>query len=194
MVKRQKRVKENCWHDAFISENCDDLNSYFSSLCRRPCQGYALPWRPSPWGCCHPAGSCWRPADGQPSPRSDRSPVKETTHTDRWTFSMLSQGYCFRWRHFTSMRKSPILRPALQATPPSSTDSRYCRAGNAGVGVNSSMGVWAKNTEQKWHEVYLNEVWLEENKSVLLPLAPLSTNPKPSLSFFCRSTVFSLMI
>lgn len=41
----------------------------------------------------------------------------------------------------TSMRKSPILRPALHATPPSSTDSRYCRAGNAGVGVNSSMGV-----------------------------------------------------
>lgn len=41
------------------------------------------------------------------------------------------------------MRKSPILRPALQATPPSSTDSRYCSAGNAGVGVNSSMGVWA---------------------------------------------------
>lgn len=43
----------------------------------------------------------------------------------------------------TSMRKSPILRPALHATPPSSTDSRYCSAGNAGVGVNSSMGVWA---------------------------------------------------
>lgn len=41
----------------------------------------------------------------------------------------------------TSMRKSPILRPALQATPPSSTDSRYCSAGNAGVGVNSSIGV-----------------------------------------------------
>lgn len=41
------------------------------------------------------------------------------------------------------MRKSPILRPALQATPPSSTDSKYCSAGNAGVGVNSSMGVWA---------------------------------------------------
>lgn len=41
----------------------------------------------------------------------------------------------------TSIRKSPILRPALQATPPSSTDSRYCRAGKAGVGVNSSMGV-----------------------------------------------------
>lgn len=26
------------------------------------------------------------------------------------------------------------------------------------------------------------------------PLAPLSTKPKPSLSFFCRSTVFSLMM
>lgn len=43
----------------------------------------------------------------------------------------------------TSIRKSPVLRPACQATPPSSTDSRYCRAGNAGVGVNSSMGVSA---------------------------------------------------
>lgn len=46
----------------------------------------------------------------------------------------------------TSIRKSPILRPALQATPPSSTDSRYCRAGKAGVGVNSSIGVWAGDT------------------------------------------------
>lgn len=43
----------------------------------------------------------------------------------------------------TSIRKSPVLSPACQATPPSSTDSRYCSAGNAGVGVNSSMGVSA---------------------------------------------------
>ncbi|KAG7276737.1 hypothetical protein CRUP_030354, partial [Coryphaenoides rupestris] len=43
----------------------------------------------------------------------------------------------------TSMRKSPVLRPALQATPSTSTDSRYCSAGNAGVGVNSSIGVSA---------------------------------------------------
>lgn len=43
----------------------------------------------------------------------------------------------------TSMRKSPVLSPACHATPPSSTDSRYCRAGKAGVGVNSSMGVSA---------------------------------------------------
>lgn len=43
----------------------------------------------------------------------------------------------------TSMRKSPLRSPARQATPPSSTDSRYCRAGKAGVGVNSSMGVSA---------------------------------------------------
>lgn len=41
------------------------------------------------------------------------------------------------------MRKSPVLRPALQATPSTSTDSRYCRAGNAGVGANSSIGVSA---------------------------------------------------
>lgn len=44
----------------------------------------------------------------------------------------------------TSMRKSPVLKPALQATPSTSTDSRYWRAGNAGVGVNSSMGVSAE--------------------------------------------------
>lgn len=43
----------------------------------------------------------------------------------------------------TSIKKSPVLSPACHATPPSSTDSRYCRAGNAGVGVNSSMGVSA---------------------------------------------------
>lgn len=47
-------------------------------------------------------------------------------------------------RVLTSMRKSPVLKPAFHATPPSSTDSRYCKAGNAGVGVNSSMGVSAK--------------------------------------------------
>lgn len=50
----------------------------------------------------------------------------------------------------TSIRKSPILRPALHATPPSSTDSRYCRAGKAGVGVNSSMGVWAGDAMKIW--------------------------------------------
>lgn len=44
----------------------------------------------------------------------------------------------------TSIRKSPVLRPACHATPPSSTDSKYCRAGKAGVGVNSSMGVSAE--------------------------------------------------
>lgn len=43
----------------------------------------------------------------------------------------------------TSIKKSPVLSPACHATPPSSTDSKYCRAGNAGVGVNSSMGVSA---------------------------------------------------
>lgn len=48
----------------------------------------------------------------------------------------------------TSMRKSPVLKPAFHATPPSSTDSRYCKAGNAGVGVNSSMGVSAKSPSQ----------------------------------------------
>ena len=46
----------------------------------------------------------------------------------------------------TSIKKSPVLSPACHATPPSSTDSRYCRAGNAGVGVNSSMGVSAGKT------------------------------------------------
>lgn len=43
----------------------------------------------------------------------------------------------------TSMRKSPVRSPALQATPSTSTDSRYWSAGKAGVGVNSSMGVSA---------------------------------------------------
>ena len=53
-----------------------------------------------------------------------------------------SRGVCvFRVR--TLMRKSPVLRPAIHATPPSSTDSRYCSAGNAGVGLNSSIGVSA---------------------------------------------------
>ncbi len=51
----------------------------------------------------------------------------------------------------TSMRKSPVLSPACHATPPSSTDSRYCNAGKAGVGVNSSMGVSA--TQQGRTEV-----------------------------------------
>lgn len=46
----------------------------------------------------------------------------------------------------TSIRKSPVRSPACHATPPSSTDSRYCRAGKAGVGVNSSMGVSAGKT------------------------------------------------
>lgn len=53
----------------------------------------------------------------------------------------------------TSIRKSPILSPALQATPPSSTDSRYCRAGKAGVGVNSSMGVWAADENRQGSKV-----------------------------------------
>lgn len=48
----------------------------------------------------------------------------------------------------TSMRKSPIRSPARHATPPSSTDSRYCSAGKAGVGVNSSMGVCAADGEE----------------------------------------------
>lgn len=43
----------------------------------------------------------------------------------------------------TSIKKSPVLRPACHATPPSSTDSKYCKAGKAGVGVNSSIGVSA---------------------------------------------------
>lgn len=52
------------------------------------------------------------------------------------------------WLGLTSMRKSPIRSPARHATPPSSTDSRYCSAGKAGVGVNSSMGVCAADGEE----------------------------------------------
>ncbi|TNN50442.1 hypothetical protein EYF80_039368 [Liparis tanakae] len=53
------------------------------------------------------------------------------------------------------MRKSPILRPALQATPPSSTDSRYCSAGNAGVGEHGLLlndVVTEKEEEQRGGE------------------------------------------
>ena len=52
----------------------------------------------------------------------------------------------------TSIRKSPVLSPACHATPPSSTDSRYCRAGKAGVGVNSSMGVSAARRGERTEE------------------------------------------
>lgn len=54
----------------------------------------------------------------------------------------------------TSIKKSPVLSPACHATPPSSTDSRYCRAGNAGVGVNSSMGVSAGKTSSTWLQAW----------------------------------------
>lgn len=62
---------------------------------------------------------------------------------------LLQAGENARWKKkgdtaLTSIRKSPVLRPACHATPPSSTDSKYCRAGKAGVGVNSSMGVSAE--------------------------------------------------
>lgn len=52
----------------------------------------------------------------------------------------------------TSIRKSPVRSPACHATPPSSTDSRYCRAGKAGVGVNSSMGVSAGKARAPRHK------------------------------------------
>lgn len=68
---------------------------------------------------------------------------------------------------FTSMRKSPILRPALQATPPSSTDSRYCSAGNAGVGVNSSMGVWAAEQRRKCSWKCEREIREHESKKCI---------------------------
>lgn len=54
------------------------------------------------------------------------------------------------------MRKSPVLRPALQATPSTSTDSRYCSAGKAGVGVNSSIGVSATHTHTTDMHCYVN--------------------------------------
>lgn len=49
----------------------------------------------------------------------------------------------------TSIRKSPVRSPALQATPSTSTDSRYWSAGKAGVGVNSSIGVSATKHKQR---------------------------------------------
>lgn len=93
------------------------------------------------------------------------------------------------------MRKSPIRRPDRHATPPSSTDSRYCRAGKAGVGLNSSTGVWAgDHNHRRDHAVLCYQTRKELADVRLSPLAPLSTKPKPSLSFFCRSTVFSFMM
>lgn len=65
----------------------------------------------------------------------------------------------------TSIKKSPVLRPACHATPPSSTDSKYCKAGKAGVGVNSSIGVSALkiNTTLKKENygVLANTTWLQ---------------------------------
>lgn len=49
----------------------------------------------------------------------------------------------------TSIRKSPVRSPALQATPSTSTDSRYWSAGKAGVGVNSSIGVSATKHKER---------------------------------------------
>lgn len=115
----------------------------------------------------------------------------------------------------TSMRKSPMRNPARHATPPSSTDSRYCRAGKAGVGVNSSMGVCAADGRSRrgrrggegverpsrgWgsdpsHPGVgvgvvggLGSLPLAAPQPLPAgrhsPLAPRSTNPNPSLSFF----------
>lgn len=65
----------------------------------------------------------------------------------------------------TSIKKSPVLRPACHATPPSSTDSKYCKAGKAGVGVNSSIGVSALkiNTtlKKESYGVLVNTTWLK---------------------------------
>lgn len=55
--------------------------------------------------------------------------------------------YRYIAQRVTSIRKSPVRSPALHATPSRSTDSRYCSAGNAGVGVNSSIGVSAGSRE-----------------------------------------------
>jgi hypothetical protein len=76
-------------------------------------------------------------------------------HTHMHTWLEVRQRAERQWRlesrgeMVTSMRKSPVLSPALQATPSTSTDSRYWRAGNAGVGVNSSIGVSAGNTQRE---------------------------------------------
>lgn len=59
-------------------------DSYFSSLNPPPCQGCGLPLQPWPWGCYHPAGSCWRPAGDQLSPHSDRWPGAQ--HRCRYLF------------------------------------------------------------------------------------------------------------
>lgn len=93
----------------------------------------------------------------------------------------------------TSMRKSPVLSPALHATPSRSTDSRYCRAGKAGVGVNSSMGVSA-NKKEHLITVFVCECYSSKHACMRVcfrPLAPRSTKPNPSLSLFCNVALFS---
>lgn len=59
------------------------------------------------------------------------------------------------------MRKSPVRSPALQATPSTSTDSRYWSAGKAGVGVNSSMGVSAAGWGAAVREVLHHRVQVQ---------------------------------
>lgn len=66
------------------------------------------------------------------------------------------------------MRKSPVLSPALQATPSTSTDSRYCSAGKAGVGVNSSMGVSA--TQKQKIICNITHWCLDSEKSTAKPI------------------------
>lgn len=60
-------------------------NSYLSSEQCLPAQGSGQPWQLWPWGCCHPAESCWPPGGGQPSPHSGHSPNKRKQFA--WLFS-----------------------------------------------------------------------------------------------------------
>lgn len=50
-----------------------------------------------------------------------------------------------------------------------------------------------KKSQWDWKICRDGKIWGEFGRRDS-PLAPLSTKPKPSLSFFCRSTVFSLMM
>lgn len=71
------------------------IDSYFSSSNPPPCQGCGLPWQPWPWGCCHLAGSCWRPVGDRPSPHSDRSPETDRDRSGQRVTEVNNVTYAF---------------------------------------------------------------------------------------------------
>lgn len=99
----------------------------------------------------------------------------------------------------TSIRKSPIRRPDRHATPPSSTDSRYCRAGKAGVGLNSSTGVWAgdhRSQSQTWSIYVMLRSVIKPEKSSQMSIThlwPLGVQNRSLHCLFSAEVQFSLL-